>query len=462
MHLNAKIGLEIHVQLNTKSKLFCTCSTSLTRPNSHVCDVCLGMPGSKPVLNKKAVDFSVMLALALNCNVPKISRFDRKTYFYPDLPKNYQITQYNFPIAQKGYLQILNNKIRIRRIQIEEDPGAITYPHHIDVSKYSLIDYNRSGFPLCEVVTEPDFSSSKEVKKFLKMFISMIKHLGIYSSNNSFRVDTNVSIGRNPRVEIKNIGSIKDVVSAIECEIYRQKFVLESGKKITQQTRRFTGSTTEAMREKETEEEYGYIIDPDLPPIVLTALQINQIKKKLPELPYQRAKRMFNQYKINKHQALAIVSEKELADFYENVVKHIEPKFAAGWISTQLLKVLNYNNICFSEIKLTSQHFISFLKLIQSKEISDRAADLLLRELVLKPQNPKKLAEKLNLLNLTEDELFKLIKTVLKKNKNSVDQYKKGKTKVLAFLIGQVIRESKGRADAKRVKELITKKSFLY
>jgi aspartyl-tRNA(Asn)/glutamyl-tRNA(Gln) amidotransferase subunit B len=457
MHLNAKIGLEIHIQLNTKSKLFCTCSTNLARPNSHVCEICLGMPGSKPVLNKKAVEFSVMLAFALNCKVPKISRFDRKTYFYPDLPKNYQITQYNFPIAQKGYLQILNNKIKIRRIQIEEDPGSITYPQHIDVSKYSLIDYNRSGFPLCEVVTEPDFSSSKEVKKFLKMFISIIKHLGIYSSNNSFRVDTNVSIGRNPRVEIKNIGSIKDVVSAIDHEIYRQKFVLESGKKITQQTRRFTGLTTEAMREKETEEEYGYIIDPDLPPIVLTALQINQIKKKLPELPYQRAKRMFNQYKINKHQALAIVSEKELADFYEKVVKHIEPKFTAGWVSTQLLKVLNYNNLSFSETKLGSQHFVMFLNLIKLGKISDRAADLLLRELVLKPQNPKKLAEELNLLNLTDNELSKLTKSVLKKYSKQANQYKRGESKILSFLIGQVVKESKGRADAKKSKQEIIK-----
>jgi aspartyl-tRNA(Asn)/glutamyl-tRNA(Gln) amidotransferase subunit B len=455
MHLSkAKIGLEIHIQLNTKRKLFCFCSTRSVRPNTQVCETCLGMPGAKPMLNYEAFWSTVKLAFALNCAIPNSTRFDRKVYFYPDLPKNYQITQYNYPIASKGYLQIPNKRIGITRLQLEEDPGAITYPPSLD---YSLIDYNRSGIPLCEVVTDPDFTSAKEVKQFLKLLISLVKHLGIYTSDKSFRVDTNVSIDGGQRVEIKNIGSIKDVASAIKCEIFRQNFIKSEGKQITQETRRFTGSSTEAMRTKETEEDYGYIIDPDLPPMIFIQRDLDVIKKQMPELPVQRAKRFFTQYKINKHQAYAIVSEKELADFYEKIAKYVDPKLTANWISTQLLKVLNYNNLFFSETKLEPQQFATFLRMLQSGEISDRAADLLLRELVLKPQNPKLLAKRLNLLSMTDEEVLKLTKSIILKQKPIVQQYKKGNQKILMFLIGQVIKESKGRADAKKVKDLILK-----
>jgi len=452
----ARIGLEIHVQLNTKRKLFCFCSTKATKPNTQVCEVCLGMPGAKPMLNNRALMFAIGLALALKSGINELSRFDRKTYFYPDLPKNYQITQYHYPLSRGGYIELNNKKIRITRIQLEEDPGAITYTQHIDVSKYSLIDYNRSGIPLCEVVTEPDFSSAKEVKQFLKKFVSIIKHLKIYSSAMSLRVDTNVSIGKNPRVEIKNIGSIKDVVSAIDHEIFRQTQLIQKKEKIKQETRRFTGSSTQLMREKETEEDYGYIIDPDLPPII-PGRWLQDIFKSMPELPDQRVQRMMKQYNINKHQALAIVSEKELADFFEAVAKKVNPKLVASWTAGQLLKVLNYNNFFFSETKLKPPQFVSFLELVQEDEISDRAGDLLLRELVLNPQNPKQLARKLNFLKMTDKELLKLTKAVLKKHRQAIEQYKKGKQKPLMFLIGQVISESKGRADAKKVKKEIIK-----
>jgi aspartyl-tRNA(Asn)/glutamyl-tRNA(Gln) amidotransferase subunit B len=452
-----KIGLEIHMQLNTKSKLFCACKTKSKSPNTATCEVCLGMPGSKPVLNKKALDFAVMLSLALNCNVSKESRFDRKTYFYPDLPKNYQITQYHSPISENGKVLVQDKIIRIRRVQLEEDPGSITYPHHIDISKYSLIDYNRSGMPLCEIVTDPDFSSSKEIKLFLKQIISIAKHLKIYTSDKSFRVDTNVSIGRNSRVEIKNVGSIKDVVSAIESEVFRQRQEIENGQKIKQETRRFSGSSTVRMREKETEEDYGYIVDPDLPTLFINATQLRKIQKSMPELPDQRMQRMMKQYKLNKSQALAIVSEKELADFYERVAKDTDPQIAASWISTQLLKVLNYNNLNFSETHLEAQHFAPFLNLITAGKIGDRAADLLLRALVLKPQNPSKLAAKLKLLTLTDSELVTLIKSVLNKYKKQTNQYKLGDSKILAFLMGRVINASKGRADAKKVRQEIVK-----
>ena len=452
-----KIGLEIHMPLNTKSKLFCPCKTKSKSPNTATCEVCLGMPGSKPVLNKKALEFAVMLSLALSCKVSKESRFDRKTYFYPDLPKNYQITQYNSPISENGQVLVQGKIIRIRRVQLEEDPGSITYPYHIDISKYSLIDYNRSGVPLCEIVTDPDFSSSKEVKQFLKQIISIAKHLKIYTSDKSFRVDTNVSIGRNPRVEIKNIGSIKDVVSAIECEVFRQQQEIENGQKIKQETRRFSGSSTMLMREKETEEDYGYIIDPDLPTLFINTIQIRKIQKSMPELPDQRMQRMMKQYKLNKSQAQAIVSEKELADFYERVAKDIDSKLAASWISTQLLKVLNYNNLSFSETHLEAQHFTPVLNMIQKGKISDRAAELLLRALVLKPQNSNKLAVKLKLLTLTDQELSKLTKSVLMKHEKQTNQYKLGDSKILAFLIGRVIKSSKGRADAKKVRQEIVK-----
>jgi aspartyl-tRNA(Asn)/glutamyl-tRNA(Gln) amidotransferase subunit B len=457
MHLKgARIGLEIHVQLNTKRKLFCFCSTKAIKPNTQVCEVCLGMPGAKPMLNHRALMFAIGLAVALKSGVNEVSRFDRKTYFYPDLPKNYQITQYHYPLSQGGYLELNNKKIRITRIQLEEDPGAITYTQHIDVSKYSLIDYNRSGIPLCEVVTEPDFSSAKEVKQFLKKFVSIIKHLKIYSSDMSLRVDTNVSIGKNPRVEIKNIGSIKDVVSAIDHEIFRQTQLIQKKEKIKQETRRFTGSSTQLMREKETEEDYGYVIDPDLPPI-MPVRWLPDIFKSMPELPDQRVQRMMKQYKLNKHQALAIVSEKELADFFEAVAKKVNPKLVASWTAGQLLKVLNYNNLFFSETKLKPQQFISFLELLQAGEVSDRAGDLLLRELVLTPQNPKQLAKTLNLLNMSDSEVAVLVKKIVAIEKKAVVQYKQGDKKVLSYLVGQVVRASKGRADAKKLKKEIIK-----
>ncbi len=456
MHLNeAKIGLEIHIQLNTKRKLFCYCSTKPAKPNAHTCEVCLGMPGSKPMLNKKALTSALMLSLALYSGVCEMTRFDRKTYFYPDLPKNYQITQYNYPLSRGGYIQINDKKIRITRIQLEEDPGAIIYPKHIDMSDYSLIDYNRSGIPLCEVVTEPDFTSSKEVKKFLKQLISIVKHLKIYNSDKSFRVDTNVSVGANPRVEIKNIGSIRDVASAIEYEIFRQKHAIADGEKIQQETRRWNGSATEVTREKETEEDYGYIVDSDLPAINPVQFGLHKIFESMPELPLKRVERMMTQYNINRHQALAIVSEKELADLYENVSKELDPKFVASWISVQLLKVLNYNNRLFSETKLNSKHFTELLKLIENKKISERAGELLLRKLVVKPKNPTKLAEDLNLINLSEHETFEIIKHILNKQRKLVEQYRQGKTKILSFLIGQIVKESNGRADAKLVKKMV-------
>ncbi len=330
-----KIGCEFHIQLNTKTKIFCSCPTiGSEEPNIRTCPTCLGLPGSKPTFNKEALNQALRVALALNCKINKKSYFSRKSYFYPDLPKNYQITQYETPIAIEGKLE----GIKIRRIHLEEDPGKLI--HH---NSYALVDYNRSGIPLIEVVTEPDFKTPNEVRQFMRKLMSILEYLKVYNrkSELSIRTDANISINNGERVEIKNITGIKPVEDALEYEIKRQ----EKEKKVIRETRGFDAdkNITYSLRSKENEDDYGYIYDPDLPEILLSDKDIKEIKENLPELASEMAIRIIKQYKIDKEDAEVITQELKLAELFEEVAKEISPVLAAKWLRRDLPRVLNYN-----------------------------------------------------------------------------------------------------------------------
>ncbi|MAG45534.1 MAG: Asp-tRNA(Asn)/Glu-tRNA(Gln) amidotransferase GatCAB subunit B [Nanoarchaeota archaeon] len=444
-----KIGIECHVQLLTRSKIFCSCPTlGDENPNTRICPTCLGLPGSKPVLNKEALNQALKVALALNCKVSEETFFSRKSYFYPDLVKNYQITQYEFPIGAKGKLENIN----ITRIHLEEDPGAL-----IHQGNTCLIDYNRSGIPLIEIVTEPDFKTPNEVRLFLKKLITMLEYLGVYNrtSEAALKADANIST-TGEKVEIKNITGLKEIQRALEYEASRQE--AEPAK--IQETRGWNPEKgiTFPMRTKEFEEDYGYIADPDLPKITFSKTLINTFKKSLPELSLDKVQRFKKTYSLPDEDAETLASEKLLADLFEEVAKKIDPKLAARWLRRDLLKVLHYNKKSLKDIKLDAQHVIELLDLLQQNKINDATAKELLIKLIEKPFSPsthvKK--EKLTMIESSE-ELESMCKDVIKNNKDVVESYKAGKEESIHYLVGQVMRLSKGKANPKEVQKILKK-----
>ncbi|MEK6936865.1 MAG: Asp-tRNA(Asn)/Glu-tRNA(Gln) amidotransferase subunit GatB [Nanoarchaeota archaeon] len=456
---NAKIGLEIHIQLKTSSKLFCGCSTKSGKPNTEVCEICLGMPGSKPVVNRKAVEFAVKLGLALNCTIQKENFFSRKVYGYPDMSKNFQITQYEFPLCANGNVRFKNKVIRIRRIHIEEDPASIQYPKTISDSDYCLIDYNRAGVPLCEIVTEPDLTSAEEAKEFLEYLISIIDYLDIYDSKNfTIRVDANVSLPGTKRAEIKNITGFRAVEKAIGFEIIRQKGKLRRNEEFKQETMHFDAISNKVipLREKEFEEDYGYIFDPDLPKLLIEENLIKKIKNEIPELPGEKIKRLIKEYNLSEDIASVLVSEKEICDLFEESIKKAEKELVIRLTTGILKKVLNYNGIKLRESKLTKENFIELLKLIEKNELTVRMADLLLRKLIFSKKNTRELVKELKFTKIND--MDKIVEKVLGKNKEAVEDYKKGNSKALHFLIGQVLKEAKEKADAKLIERKILEK----
>ncbi len=461
--LRAKIGLEVHVQLNTKTKLFCRCPTKADKPNSATCPTCLGLPGAKPVLNKKAVDFAIKLALALSSDIQPEMLFSRKTYFYPDMSKNYQITQYEKPLALCGFLVVGKKKIRLRRIHIEEDPASLKHPEGITHSDYVLVDYNRSGMPLCEIVTEPDLETPAEAREFLSALLNILSYLDVYDPHNfSLRADVNVSVqGGNP-VEIKEITGAKEIEKAISFEIVRQESMLRMGQKVEKETRHYSADTgsTEALRTKETEEEYGYIFDADLPTFQISKKQVAEVQKAMPELPYQKLVRLQKQYKLQEPLAEQLVVDKEMSDCFEAVAKRVDGKLAASWFTRYLRKTLVYNKLCFKDTGITAEQMLEFICMIRKGELSDRGGEFLLRELVLKPQSPKKLAKELDLLRISDSNLESIVKKVLKVNKKVVEDCRSGKQKALQYLVGQVQKESNGKADYKTITELLKRNIY--
>src|SRR3989344_1244975 len=383
------IGLEIHVSLNTNTKLFCSCPLEGSEtPNTRTCDICVGLPGSKPVLNKKALEYALKLCLALNCKISPELIFSRKVYFYPDMGKNYQITQYELPIGENGSLKLTNKEVKIKRIQIEEDPAALVHQ-----GSTVLVDYNRSGTPLCEIVTDPDMTSPEEARDFLKRLLAILNYIKIFDIKTCIvKADANVSIKGSERVEIKNINGFKDIGRAIEYEIERHRKLMKEGQPIKHKETRGWDSDqgiTLFQRSKESEEDYGYIVDPDLVPVEILKELIEKTKKELPELPQQKALRYQKEYKIKKDDAEVLANDYELTTLLETAVsKKIEPLFAAEWIRREVTRVLNYNKKEISETFIT-KNLLDVLELIQNNKITRQTGQRLMELLVEKEINIK-------------------------------------------------------------------------
>lgn len=458
------VGLEVHTELDTKTKLFCSCPTKGNEePNTRVCPVCLGHPGSKPVLNKKAVEFILKLCVAMGSKISSQLIFSRKSYFYPDMAKNYQITQYELPIGTGGNLRLKEGKeIALKRIHLEEDPASLVHASGMHESSYVLVDYNRSGNPLVEIVTEPALESPDEARDFMKQLITILGYLEIFDENEGIiKADANVSIkeGDYARVEVKNITGFKEIERALNYEVLRQKSEIKLGRKIMQETRSWDSEKgiTFALRQKETEEDYGYIIDTDLVAVDITDEWLNRIKKEIPELAQDKV-RKFVGIGVKKDDAEIIASDRFLAELFEKVIKEINPELAAKWIRRELLRVLNYSNKGLSDVEINANHMIDLLKLVEAGKITDNVASGILEKLAEKPFDVKEYVKKEKLEAVSDiSELEKYCKEVIKENPAAVEDFRIGEAKALNFIVGQVMRKTKGKATPKEVNEIFLK-----
>ena len=463
-----RIGLETHVTLPTNSKLFCSCSNVSKddeEPNSRTCPVCLGHPGTKPQLNKRAVEIAIKMALVFNCEISKNSFFSRKTYFYPDLSKNFQITQYEIPLCQKGIATIkmddIAKKIRIRRIHIEEDPAKITYQ-----KESTFVDYNRSGSPLIEIVTEPDFATSKEARIYLQNLTGLLEYLGLMSGEdtNIMKSDANISLKGGNRVEVKNIGGVREVEKALKYEFLRQKNMMAKNIIPKRETRGWMDKLgiSKSMRSKELEEDYGYIFEPDLPYICIDDKQISEQKKEIPELPEEKAKRFEKQFKLNEKTIERLVRYKDLADLFEFLCgKKIDSKTASSWTVGPLLKTLNWNNTRLSALDIKGMEVYKCLYNYTNKKHSDFVCEKIIQKMVEEALNKRDssydaIIKKYGF-SSTKIDIEKIIKKILDENKEIFEEYKSGKEKALNYLVGMVMKETKGAAKPQEIKEKLAK-----
>jgi len=462
--MKAIMGLEIHVQLRTESKLFCGCSTDLDGrgPNENTCPICLGFPGSKPKVNRRAVEHGIKIAKALNCGVLPEIRFSRKNYFYPDMPKNFQITQYDVPLAEGGHLLLDGRTIRITRVHLEEDPAKLVHVGgDITSALYTLIDYNRSGMPLVEIVTEPDITSPKEARLFLNKLSLILEHLGAYDPGRegSIRVDANISLEGGQRVEVKNVTGFRTVEDALNYEIVRQQSMANMGIDVRRETRHYDAetNTTSSLRKKEYEEDYGYIVEPDLVKIEVGGEWLERLEAEMPELPDARVERFIEEYGIPRFQSGIIVNTGlDLSDFYEESCRlHDRPVDVANWVVTFLLKSLNFEGLTLRESKVTPRTFVELLELIDEGVISERLARELIKEYVSTGESPRALVETGGLGLMGVDELKAVIESVLAENQKAVADYRSGRERAIDFLLGQVLRGIQARGRPDEVKNLI-------
>ncbi|MDF2957550.1 MAG: Asp-tRNAAsn/Glu-tRNAGln amidotransferase B subunit [Candidatus Alkanophagales archaeon MCA70_species_1] len=465
---DVKIGLECHAQLLTRSKLFCGCSAAYhdAAPNTHVCPTCLGLPGALPVVNRKAVEYGIKVALALNCEVQRRTLFYRKNYFYPDLPKGFQISQYDFPLATNGYVRIESDGneriVRIKRVHLEEDPGRLLYKGTIDVAKYSLIDYNRSGVPLVEIVTEPDLRSPREARIFINKIRSILEYLGVFdgSLEGALRVDANISVAGGERIEIKNISSYKGLERALSFEITRQRNLLRRGVEIKQETRHYdeVRGVTISLRTKEHEEDYRYFPEPDLVPVEIPEDWVEALRKELPELPDEKVIRFMQQYEITREHAVALTTDIHIANFYESVVAKLgDARLCATWVADVLKGELNYRSMSMKEAlqRLTPEDFVKILRFMKEEKITERGAVEVLREMLDVGGRPEEIITRKGLVRMRDEEIDRVIKEVIAENAPAVEDYKNGKKEALNFLVGQVMKKTRGRIDPKRAYEAI-------
>ncbi len=474
----AIIGLEVHCQLSTVTKIFCGCSTTFGAvPNTNVCPICLGMPGVLPVLNQGVLDFAVKAGLALNCQIAPISKFDRKQYFYPDLPKNYQISQFDLPIAEHGWLEIAledgsTKRIGITRMHMEEDAGKLVHAgsDRLSGSSHSLVDYNRAGVPLCEIVSEPDLRSGYEATAYMQEMRRIVRYLGVCDGNmqeGSMRCDVNISIrpiGREKfgtKVEIKNMNSFSAIQKAIDFEIDRQVEAIATGERIVQETRLWeeNAQRTISMRKKEGASDYRFFPEPDLVSIELPSSVIENFRQNLPELPNGKRDRYQHELGFSAYEANILADDRSVAEYFEAVLaKGIEPKLAFNWIMGDITAYLNEQKLKISELPLTPEVLAELINLIHVGTITGKIAKEILPELLAKGGSVKVLIESKNLTVLAGDELEKLIDQVIAEHSKEVEQYRSGKTKLMGFFVGQTMKRSQGRAEPQSTNEMLNRK----
>jgi aspartyl-tRNA(Asn)/glutamyl-tRNA(Gln) amidotransferase subunit B len=466
------IGLEVHAQLKTHTKIFCGCSTRFgAEPNTQTCPVCLGMPGVLPVLNRTVVDFTLRMALATGCTIAPESRFARKNYFYPDLPKGYQISQYELPIAENGRVDIeidgRPQRVRIRRIHMEEDAGKLSHDPQRPVSR---VDLNRTGVPLIEIVSEPDIGSPAAAGAYLRKLRAIVRYLGICDGNleeGSFRCDANVSIrprgssGLGTRTELKNLNSFRFVEKAIEYEINRQKDVLLDGGAIVQETRLWDSSCSQtfSMRSKEEAHDYRYFPDPDLLPLMIDTDWIDRIRQTLPELPDARRDRFVEQLGLPAYDAGVLTSDRELADYFEECLADVsQPKPVANWIMGPLLGLLNTNGITIDQSPIPPAELAGLLKLIDSGAISAKIAKAVFDEMAVSGRAAAAIVNEKGLSQINDTGAIEaVVQDVLDRSPAEVAAYRGGKTKLMGFFVGEVMKATRGQANPKAVNELLRK-----
>lgn len=469
----AVIGLEVHAQLLTKSKIFCGCSTKFgAQANTQTCPVCLGLPGVLPVLNKEAVDFAIMMALATHSSITSLCRFARKNYFYPDLPKGYQISQYEQPLARGGYIEIDVNgavkRVGLTRIHMEEDAGKSI---HEGCEDSSLLDFNRTGVPLLEIVSEPDIRLPEEAVEYLKRLRELLRYLEICDGNmeeGSFRCDANVSVRHRgesvfgTKTEVKNMNSFRFVQRAIEYEISRQIEIIESGGKVVQETRLWDSNrgVTVSMRTKEEAHDYRYFPEPDLVPLQVSVEWQEDIKKRLPELPDEKRERFIREYEIPEYDAGVLTSSKALADFFEECVKEYrKPKAISNWIMGDLLRELKLSGVDIEESPLKPYQLSGMIKMIDEGVISGKIAKTVFEEMYRTGKDPEIIVKEKGLVQIMdEEEILKYVEQVITENPKEVEAYRAGKDKLLGFFVGQVMKLSGGKANPGVVNEMLKKR----
>ncbi len=461
------IGLETHIQLDTESKLFCGCSADLSdEPNKNTCEVCLGMPGAKPRTNKKVLEYALKACLALDCSINSEMRFSRKTYFYPDMSKNFQITQHETPVGENGVLKTKlggeDREVRIKRIHMEEDPAKINHVGGgISSSNYTLLDYNRAGIPLIEVVTKPDLKSPKEARNFLQKLTRIMEYLGIYdpSSDLSIKSDANISIEGGERVEVKNITGTKGIEKALNYEIMRQKNLKKRGREIKRETRAYSAAQeiTTSMRQKESEAGYGYIVEPDLTLLRADKSLVSEVEQSIPELPDKKFERFVKEYGLSEEVAESLITDKVLAEDFEELAETHDHNILANWMSKELKKTLNYNEKTYSEICGGKENVSYLVKLLEKDSITDLNAEKALRKVVEEGISAEKVVEEEDLLKSSSDEVDGFISEAVSENPGAVEDVLSGKDGAINFLVGQVMKKSKGKVDPKKARELLEK-----
>jgi aspartyl-tRNA(Asn)/glutamyl-tRNA(Gln) amidotransferase subunit B len=464
------IGLEVHLQLDTATKAFCGCSTDFgSAPNSQTCPVCLGFPGSLPVLNEEAFLYAIKVALALNCSIQNLIKFDRKNYYYPDLPKNFQISQYDMPLSYNGFVDIVcegkPKRIRIKRVHLEEDAGKLMHPAK---ASYSLVDFNRSGMPLLEIVTEPDISSPQEAYDYLTALKAILQYLKVSDCDmekGSLRCDANISLRKagdknlGVKVEIKNMNSFKWVREGLQYEVKRQTAALDSKERIVQETRLWNPDkmTTLSMRSKEEAQDYRYFPEPDLVPFTVDKKVIEDIRSCLPELPDARMKRFVREHGMTEYDARVLTSDAGIADYFEECISaYANKKAVANWITQDIMAAMNMKSVNISALGVSAGSLVELLKMIDSQAISGKIAKEVMAQMIETGKPAREIVESKGLSQISDKPAIeKAVKEVLAGNEKSVADYRSGKKTALTFLVGQVMKQTRGKANPALVNEIL-------